>query len=655
MGSTAAADEEVSLTVEYIGGIESATVSFQPGVTVLVGRNATNRTSLLKGLMAALGSDWTNVKADAPHGTVTLSINGQTYERTVSGTEEGIVGSGSAPLVDPSTANLFAFLLEDNEARRAVVRGDDLRDIIMRPVDEDELRQKIEDAQRRKDDIDAELDRLSELKQELPELEGRRSELDEQIAQRREQLSTVESRIESTDLAVELRGTDTDELEIRLDELRATREELRNVRDDMQSEQESIAALRDERGHLAAERAGLTETHADRLSDIDAQLQDKRERKRELATYTSRLQNVIAFNEDFVDGEHSQIAEAIRKRPESVGDITEQLYTGSKTTCWTCGSKVKLDRIDSTIDQLREHRQETLDEIDALQSEIEELTQERNDIEATKERRQELDATIEDVDREIARRQSTLTDLRERRENLSERVEELESEVTALRSAEVDELLDHHAEANELEFELDRLESERDEVADEIAEMETEIRRDEELVGRRKAVVEELIDLRTRIDRLESAAATQFNEAIADLLETLGYENIERIWLERKDVPDESVATVATDSVIEGSRFELHIVRRSDGGTVYEDTVDHLSESEREVTGLVFALAGYLVHEVYETVPFMLLDSLEAIDAERIATLVDYFAEYAPYLVVALLPEDARVLPDDYRRLTDIG
>jgi hypothetical protein len=72
------------------------------------------------------------------------------------------------------------------------------------------------------------------------------------------------------------------------------------------------------------------------------------------------------------------------------------------------------------------------------------------------------------------------------------------------------------------------------------------------------------------------------------------------------------------------------------------------------VTGLVFALAGYLVHEVYETVPFMVLDSLEAIDSERIATLVDYFSDYAKFLVVALLPEDAAALDDDYRRVTDI-
>jgi hypothetical protein len=68
----------------------------------------------------------------------------------------------------------------------------------------------------------------------------------------------------------------------------------------------------------------------------------------------------------------------------------------------------------------------------------------------------------------------------------------------------------------------------------------------------------------------------------------------------------------------------------------------------------VFALAGYLAHEVYEEVPFILLDSLEAIDSDRIATLVEYMEGYADYLVAALLPEDAAALDDSYRRVTDI-
>lgn len=72
------------------------------------------------------------------------------------------------------------------------------------------------------------------------------------------------------------------------------------------------------------------------------------------------------------------------------------------------------------------------------------------------------------------------------------------------------------------------------------------------------------------------------------------------------------------------------------------------------MTGLIFALAGFLVHDLYETVPFTLLDSLEAIDSDRIATLIDYFAEYAEFLVVALLAEDAQALDDDITRLSSI-
>ena len=50
----------------------------------------------------------------------------------------------------------------------------------------------------------------------------------------------------------------------------------------------------------------------------------------------------------------------------------------------------------------------------------------------------------------------------------------------------------------------------------------------------------------------------------------------------------------------------------------------------------------------------MLLDSVEAIDAQRISDLVEYFDQYADYLVVALLEEDAQTLDTDYKRITDI-
>jgi len=134
-----------------------------------------------------------------------------------------------------------------------------------------------------------------------------------------------------------------------------------------------------------------------------------------------------------------------------------------------------------------------------------------------------------------------------------------------------------------------------------------------------------------------------------ELLEVLDYSNLERIWIEQ-----------VQKEVREGRRkaikdtFELHVVRTTESGTTYEDTINHLSESEREITGLIFALAGYLVHDVHEHLPVLLLDSLEAIDSERIAELIEYLEAYADCLVVALLPEDASALDDRHQRVSDI-
>lgn len=124
-----------------------------------------------------------------------------------------------------------------------------------------------------------------------------------------------------------------------------------------------------------------------------------------------------------------------------------------------------------------------------------------------------------------------------------------------------------------------------------------------------------------------------------EVLEILEYENLDCIWLEQFEREVRDGRRKVTKST-----FDLHIVRQTASEVTYEDTVEHLSESEREVTWLIFALAGYLAHEVYETVLFMLLDSLETIDADKIETLIKYLEGYSDFLVVALLPEDAAPL-----------
>jgi DNA repair exonuclease SbcCD ATPase subunit len=328
--------------------------------------------------------------------------------------------------------------------------------------------------------------------------------------------------------------------------------------------------------------------------------------------------------------------------------VTDQLVE-DRTVCWTCGSDVESEQIESTIEQLKSFRRSKLDAIRETEDRISELRERLDSVESRRDRLAELRTRLDRVEGEIDSRTERRAELREERESVSEELETLETEVDELEDEEFDEVLDKHKEANEIEFEIGRLEDDLEDVVDEIEELEADLDEREELEAERDRVNSDLTDARTRIDRIEEEAVEQFNQHMDSVLDILGYENLERIWIERVE-----------RTVREGRRkvdrtmFELHVVRATSSGASYEDTVDHLSESEREVTGLVFALAGYLVHDLHETVPFMLLDSLEAIDADRLADLVDYIADFPEYLVVALLPEDAQALDDDYLRITDI-
>ncbi len=246
-------------------------------------------------------------------------------------------------------------------------------------------------------------------------------------------------------------------------------------------------------------------------------------------------------------------------------------------------------------------------------------------------------------------RKNRIKDLRETRGGLTDKIEDLEDEVEALEQEEYSDVLDLHKEANKIEFELGQVESNLGSVEEEIASIESQVAEQEQLEARRKAIQEELANLRTRIDQIEANAVEQFNEHMETVFNIFDYDNLDRIWIDRTEQDVREGRRKVTKSV-----FNLHVIRSTDSGTTYEDTIDHLSESEREVTGLIFALSGYLVHNVYDFVPFILLDSLEAIDSDRIAVLVEYFSEYAGFLVAALLPEDAAALSEQYERVTEI-
>ena len=618
---------------ENIGGIQEASVEFSPGVTILEGRNATNRTSFLQAVMAALGSENVAIKGDADEARVELTLGDETYTRSLHRQGQDVFTDGDPYLDDPTLADLFAFLLESNEARRAVTTGQDLRDLIMRPIDTEQIETEIDQLVEERQRLKQELEEIEGLKGTLPELEEERTRLRTEIEEKKAELEAKEAELESADTTVEETRVEKSELEGRLEDLRSTRSQLEDVRYDLETEQESLTSLEQEQRELEDERDELPKTPAGNISELDAEISRLRDRKQQIEADANELQSVIGFNEEMLDegasGAFAELTESDTENP------TDQLVEDSGVTCWTCGSSVEQEQIESTIDRLRELSQSKVAEVNDLSSDISDLQGEKRELEQAQRERDRIERRQSETEDEIEQTEAAIEQLRERRDELTAEVEAIEAEVEELESEDYSEVLDLHKEANQLEYELgrleDRLESEP-EVEDQLAELNAEIE-----------------DLRTKIERIEQGAVEQFNEHMETVLDLLGYTNIDRIWLERVEREVREGRRKVTKSV-----FELHLVRTSESGTAYEDTIDHLSESEREVTGFVFALAGYLVHEVYEDVPFILLDSLEAIDAERIAALVEYLTDYTGYLLVALLPEDASALPEEYARVAQI-
>jgi DNA repair exonuclease SbcCD ATPase subunit len=649
MASAESEQTGVSLEAANVGGIERTSVEFEPGVTILVGRNATHRTSLLQAVMAGLGSQRASLKGDADEGHVHLRIGDHAYTRTLHRQGETVAFDGDPYLDDPELADLFAFLLESNEARRTVALGGDLREIIMEPIDSASIQSEIERLEADKRDVEDRLSDLRSLKSELPDLEQERARLESEIEEVRERLAAKRADLDELSADASELQDEQSELERKMADLQEVRSSLERTEFRLDSQHESLETLRSELTTLEDRKEDLGGADVEDAESVRTEIDRLQERKRTLDSELTKLQSVIQFNEGMLDGASRDIAAALRGE-ETDGPVTDRLLEASDSVvCWTCGTAVEPDRIEETLERLRGLRKSKYGEQSDVASRLDELKERKADIESERRRRERIDSEIQEARAEIEDREAKIEELEAEREELRAEIDRLRAEIDGLEEQDRSAVLDTHKQVNELEIELDRLEDEHDRVTSNLEEIESRTAEIDALQDRKAEIQSDLTDLRTRIDRIEEQAVAEFNDHMDTVLDILNYANIDRIWVERTEREVRKGRRTVSETA-----FDLHVVRSTDDGVTYEDDFGHLSESEREVTGLVFALAGYLAHEVYEAVPFILLDSLEAIDSNRIAKLVDYIQEYADYLVVALLPEDAAALDNSYRRVTDI-
>lgn len=658
-------DMDATVDVRNIGGIIDCSVTLTPGISILTGENATNRTSLLTALNGVIGGSEPTVRGEAETGEVTLEFTGgsgdkRSFTRTftsTSGQRNTVSVSGDAVCSDAALVDTFATLLENNAARRAVEHGEDIHDVLMRPVDTDQLEREIRKQQRRRDD-------LRERYQEIEAKIERETELVEERESLTSEIDGLEAEIEELHAQVDEYEADEDmaeEAESLVNELEAKRERKRSLQNDIEALEAEREGLLEEEADLGAKREDLLEEYlsktdsdgdaedidwedtGDTISELDSRISDLQTRRDELNTTIDDLTRIIQINQKTVQ----KSSDLPSVSPDDAdGDVTIALDPSlQKVQCWTCGSTVESSVIEERTGELNELVSEKRDQVSEIESEIKNLRDRMSALRDTRRSRENITDRLQQIQTEKLALSDQIQEKEQAISAVEEEIESLKEDVAQTEELRESDLLDAYQELNELQYELGRKESELDDVNNSLDNI-TEYRDErDELKSEIDKVTVVLEQLRTRVGSIETDVIDAFNSHMESILDRLAYENIARIWIERR-VPENQRGEVKT------GEFKLHIVRETDDGAAYEDTVDTLSESEREVTGLIVALAGYLVHDVAEYVPFILLDSVEAVDSNRLVDLVEYFAEHTAFLTIALLPEDAAAFPDDLHRVT---
>ena len=642
-------DQPLAVTADNIGGIDHTERQLPPGVTVLAGENATNRSSFLQAIMAALGSDRVSLKSDADEGQASLQAGDRTFNRTLSQTDGGTVVTGGQPYLseeDATLADLYAFLIEDNEVRQAVERGDDLYDILMQPVDKAEIENQQQELKEKREDIEDDIADAEEAARELVKLQKERTSLEDSIETVKETIEDLSAEIEELEAEAEEQEKTNDDIDELQSEINKKQRKRRTEKDNIQRKKQNIERKQDEIDEIELPDISKSELKSKKKS-LKSKQNDLYEKQSTLSDWESSITDAQQINEDVLRGrlKLDQImgnldSDGIPAGPlnnTDSGDVTDQLVESEDVFCQACGSSVDRDQIKAINNQYEAIASELLEEQKRLQSQIDDLSAEMEGIEGTikdydqnKKKREELKEEVDRLRDEVTGKEQIL-------ETLDEEIANLQSERDAMEPSPVfEELIEAKSKHQSKKDERSRLETDLEQMETKIASKEKKADDLENLQEQKEEIEEELAQLRTKIEEIETELVEQFNDEMDDVIALLDYENIARVWIDHRE-----------------EEFRLTITRETADGTAYQDQIETLSESERNVIGLVVALTGYLVHDVHEICPVMLFDSIEMIDGDRINRLIDYFSSYQDYLVAALLPGDADALTLDNATMMD--
>lgn len=569
-----------TIDIDHIAGILDGGATLEPGLNAVRAANWQGKSSFVEALKVALGVS-VDLTENADSGRVHLETPGRSVTVRLRRERDGVRREGTPYLDDEydiARASLFACLDEDNEIRQAVRRGEDLEAALLRPLDFQNIDERIADRKRERERLEAELSQALEANKRLPTVQETVTRLEGEIEELREKRAEIDE------------GDSTDGDDAARQQLSQARSEQTRVEDRVERLQASIDRIEE---RLSERRAELDALDVPDHDDIDVRLESARSDLAAVKRDADLLQSVYAATERLLDENRIDLLTNVQRE-----------VTADSLVCWTCGSdttradiEAQLDALGTRLAELRaaaEKRRETVEELETRRERHRQVTSRRDD----------LEAEIRDLEEQLTDRRQSLADARGRLEAATERVETL--------SERVDETL---STLSDIESEIKYREAELDDATAELETLAARAERTDTLEAERESIRAEIEELRTRKDRIKRDAREAFDEAMREIVTRFetGFETA-------RLTPD----------------FDIVVAR--DGR---ETTLDACSEGERELVGFVAALAGRESFDARDAVPLMLVDSVGGLDDDNLHTLVDYLRERTEYLVFTAYPEYA--------------
>lgn len=643
--------ESLDIKISNLGGIEYREAEIPPGITVLSGPNATNRSSFLRALATAFGVDAATLQANKDEGYVSMNIDDAEYTRTFGTTSSGVQPGGDTFTEGTSAQRELAFLLKSHPIRQ-LIRGDfsatELRDELMAPVDTAAIQRRISELEEEKHELNAELDEIAKIKDRHTENQTRVEELDTKLDRLKSEREDLEQRVEE---AEESDPDITDTITALSNTLEQKKSEQSNLEANILEYDKRIEYSKEDLKNLSGESTDPTEIEEqiEELTDERSTLREEKKRlerqSRNIEKLTQTVESVILDQESITDiaTNYPIDPEILENGPlgsavSSNEPVTDALVDSDEKTCPVCGTQVSSDQLNDVRRQLTTVAEPIEERLESVEENIQLVNNDRRRLRNQKQKIKQNAEAIDEAQQEIntcqQRKQEASADL----ETVKAEIAELEEDLEAAREEKNEAYIQAREELNEVKNTIDRTTAQIDSLEKDISKAADKVSRKDDVEAERDQVQTDLIAEREKVSTLESELANTITQELETVVDLLDYENIEMVRVDTKySGPQQDRDT----------EFDLTISRHTDATTYVDNDLDHFSESERAVLGLVVALAAYLVHDVGEIVPVIALDAIEMIDAEKINKLVQHFADRVDYLTVALLQEDAQTVDAD--------